>query len=145
MEIYNLKASSKINNNKSPWWLMWGVLAICLLPFVTNLFGTDFVSSSENGNLHHALLEWSAFIVAILTAILAFAHFKIKHDVTTLVIGLALLASGFMDAFHTLAATQLIEAVADNSQLIPFTWAASRTFNAIILIVGIGLDRKSVV
>jgi len=41
-----------------------------------------------------------------------------------------------MDAFHTLAADQLIEAVADNREFIPFTWAICRSFNALILLAG---------
>jgi signal transduction histidine kinase len=44
-----------------------------------------------------------------------------------------------MDAFHTLAATRLISAVAENNDLIPFTWALSRVFNAIIMIAGVGI------
>ena len=44
-----------------------------------------------------------------------------------------------MDAFHTLAAVRLISGVAENARLIPFTWALSRIFNALILMVGIGV------
>jgi PAS domain S-box-containing protein len=44
-----------------------------------------------------------------------------------------------MDAFHTLAADRLISAVADNGDLIPFTWAICRLFNALILIAGVSL------
>jgi methyl-accepting chemotaxis protein len=52
---------------------------------------------------------------------------------------MALFCAGMVDAFHTLAADRLIPAVADNRSLIPFTWAISRTFNAVILIVGAGI------
>jgi two-component system NtrC family sensor kinase len=129
---------------------MVGAIAlICVLPFILNLTGADFGSSAVALNLdvaaslspqaftdalHHALegsythtlLEWSAFCTAIFTVVLAFAHFNIKHDVTTPVIGMALLCAGCMDAFHTLAANRLIEAVASNQNLIPFTWALCR-------------------
>jgi hypothetical protein len=44
-----------------------------------------------------------------------------------------------MDAFHTLAAGRLIEATADNTTLIPFTWAICRLFNALILVTGVSL------
>lgn len=44
-----------------------------------------------------------------------------------------------MDAFHTLAADRLIHAVADNRNLIPFTWAICRMFNALIMLVGVGI------
>ena len=44
-----------------------------------------------------------------------------------------------MDAFHTLAADRLIDAVADNQDLIPFTWALCRMFNVLIMMTGIVL------
>lgn len=144
-----------------PLTLVWSVIVICLLPVTLNLFGVDFASTPHSfepesllnsqhdktavidemfyilaGGLEHALLEWTAVIIAIVTVLMTFVHFSIQRDITTPIIGLALLFSGFMDAFHTLAATRLIEAAADNSRLIPFTWALSRGFNASILIVG---------
>jgi two-component system, NtrC family, sensor kinase len=51
----------------------------------------------------------------------------------------ALFCAGMMDAFHTLAADRLINAVADNTNLIPFTWAICRLFNALIVLVGVSL------
>ena len=141
---------------------IWAVVAICVLPFLLNLFGVDFGSKetpfpwteasrmsanekieaifhSFKGAFTHSLLEWSAFCTAIFTVILAFAHFRIKQDVVTPIIGIALFWAGCMDSFHTLAADRLIEATADNRNLIPFTWAICRTFNALILIVGAGI------
>ena len=137
-------------------------MAICALPFILNLLGVDFGSSKKSfdlalasqmtgpqvvdsmfyrltGAFTHTLLEKSAFLVAIFTVFLAFIHFSIKRDITTPVIGLALFCAGSMDAFHTLAADRLIPAVADNRNLIPFTWAICRFFNALIMIVGIGM------
>ncbi len=91
------------------------------------------------GSFTHTLLEWSAFLAALFTVFLAFMHFSMKRDVTTPIIGVALFCAGFMDAFHTLAADRLIEAVADNRNLIPFTWAICRMFNALIMIVGLSI------
>ena len=53
----------------------------------------------------------------------------------TLIVGVALGFAGFMDAFHTLAADRLIPAMADNRQLIPFTWAICRLFNGLIIFI----------
>ena len=92
-----------------------------------------------SGAFTHTLLEWTAFCAAIFTVALAFSHYVISKDYTTPVIGAALFLAGCMDAFHTLAADRLIEAVADNRNLIPFTWAICRIFNAIILIGGVSL------
>lgn len=133
------------------------VSIICIFPAIANILGLDFSSKHIlltadhiklygvrtddlflvlKGELHHALLEWSSVVLAIVTAIIALAHFTSSKDITYPIIGLALLSSGFMDAFHTAASLRLIDAVVDNSKFIPFTWAVSRTFNASILIVG---------
>ncbi len=156
---------------KVPKMFIGGVLVFCALPTVLNILGFDFASSSgfldpdismeltgtrQTDNLFHALsgsfthtiLEWSAFCVAIMTVLLSFTHYYIKRDTATPIIGVALFCAGCMDAFHTLAADRLIEATADNRNLIPFTWAICRLFNSIILIAGVALllikgDRKS--
>ena len=137
----------------------WTVLALCLAPTLLGLAGVDFGSdlqarglslssgqadheivdamfSQLRGAFTHSLLEWSAFSTAIFTVVLAFVYFRIKGDVVTPVLALALFCAACMDAFHTLAAARLIEAVADNRDLIPFTWAICRLFNALILIFG---------
>ena len=69
----------------------------------------------------HTILEWSAVCIAIFTVFLAFIHFSLKRDVTTPVIGVALLCAASMDAFHTLAADRLIEVAADIRRFLPYT------------------------
>ena len=139
--------------------LIWGVVVICILPFILNLIGISFdtavpplildeaaaldktqlvdtLHGNLKGSFTHTILEWSAFSVAIFTVILAFSQYRLTGNVTTPVIGVALFWAGAMDAFHTLAADRLMTAVADNTDLIPFTWAVCRMFNALILITG---------
>lgn len=151
-----------MRQTRIPKQIIWGVIAICVLPFLLNLAGVDFSTShtvlgireisgltppefmealhrAMGGNRVHTILEWSAFSAAIFTVVLAFIHFGLTRDVTTPVIGVALFCSGIMDAFHALAAARLIHAVADNRDLIPFTWALCRIFNALIMIVGVGM------
>ncbi|MEC4675204.1 MAG: MASE3 domain-containing protein, partial [Nitrospirota bacterium] len=152
----------EVQTGQMPRSLIWAMLVLCVAPFMLNLVGVDFSSSKPgfpwaevstmapheridamfhtlSGSFTHTLLEWTAFLTAIFTLLLAFLHFTISRDVTTPIIGVALFCAGVMDAFHTLAADRLIESVADNRNLIPFTWAISRIFNALILIVGVGL------
>ncbi len=147
---------------EKPFYLLFFAVGISILPYILNLIGFDFASAkipfqgeatagmspiqivdgmfrTLTGAFLHTILEWSAFSAAFFTVILSFAHFAIKRDVSTPILGVALFCAGCMDAFHTLAADRLIHAVADNRNLIPFTWAICRMFNALILIGGIGL------
>ncbi len=147
---------------KMPPYFLYFVVMVCVAPFLLTLFGLNFASSAVffdlkeaanwpqhqqldayfyrlPGAFTHTLLEWTAFCTAIFTVCLAFSHYVISKNLTTPVIGAALFLAGCMDAFHTLAADRLIEAVADNRDLIPFTWAICRIFNALILIGGVAL------
>lgn len=90
----------------------------------------------SEGEFINTLLEWSAFCVAIFTAVFAYTNYSVTRDVATPVIGTALFFSGMIDAFRTLAADRLIPTVVDLDHFIPFTWAISRTINAIFLIAG---------
>lgn len=153
---------SETSTGRMPRALIWAMLTICAAPFLLNIVGVDFGSSKPgfpwadvpnmaphervdaafhmlSGSFTHTLLEWTAFLTAIFTLLLAYLHFTISRDITAPILGMALFCAGVMDAFHTLAADRLIEAVADNSNLIPFTWAISRIFNALILIIGVGI------
>ena len=139
-------------------WLV-AIAAICALPTLLNLAGVSFASpapgldlseaasfSSDEltdalhralaGSFTHTILEWAAFFSALFIFILSVAHFRLAREVTTPIIGIALLCAGVVDAFHVLAADRLIYAVADNQEFIPFTWAISRVFNAVILVAG---------
>jgi signal transduction histidine kinase/DNA-binding response OmpR family regulator len=100
---------------------------------------SDTIYHALGGSFLHTILEWSAFCTAIFTVILSFTYFHIKRDITTPILGVALFCAGMMDAFHTLAADRLIDAVADNTNLIPFTWAICRLFNVLIVLVGVSL------
>jgi len=140
--------------------LVVAVVIICVTPIMLNLLGMDFgtrgpafdiesaatLTSGERvnamfhsleGSYTHTILEWSAFCTAIFTVVLAFVVFHIKGDITTPIIAMALFWAGGMDAFHTLAADRLIESTADPRNLIPFTWAICRAFNALIVLTGV--------
>ena len=130
-----------MDKERIPTGIILAVIAISGLPSLLNLVGVDFGSATggASGPFVHTLLEWSAVATAFFTAVLALVHFKIKGDVTTPIIGVALFCAGGMDAFHILAADRLIASVANNEQFIPFTWAISRFFNVGIMLVGVGV------
>ena len=99
----------------------------------------DAAHQSLRGSFTHTILEWTAVCAAAFVVILAFVHFRLTKEPSLPIIGVALACAGAMDAFHTLAADRLITSVADNIDLIPFTWAICRLFNAMIMVVGVGL------
>jgi signal transduction histidine kinase len=98
--------------------------------------GSPLIYQVLKGSFTHTLLEWSAFCTAIFTVCLAFVHFSLRRDATTLLIGIALFCAGIMDAFHTLAAARLLRAVTDSQDFMPFTWAVCRLFHAVIMMGG---------
>ncbi|MDQ7016445.1 MAG: ATP-binding protein [Gammaproteobacteria bacterium] len=147
---------------RMPTGFVLGVVIVCLSPFVLTLLGFDFGNHTQElvwselpqltateqtnvlfyrlpGAFTHALLEWTAFCAALFTVLLAFSQFRMSGDVTTPIIGMALFCAGSMDAFQTLAAAHLIDDDVANQDLIPFTWVIGRIFNALIMIVGVGL------
>ncbi|MGH1372672.1 MAG: response regulator [Cellvibrionaceae bacterium] len=137
-----------ILHSRLHWVLM--IVGVSAVPTLLSLLGVDFSSAQPvlldqvtveaafgmlNGALHHALLEWTAVSIALLTASISIIHYRIHKDITAPIVGVAVFSAGMVDAFHTLAATRLIEAQPANTDFIPFTWALSRSFNAIVMIV----------
>jgi PAS domain S-box-containing protein len=143
-----------------PVWLLLITAIVCFVPLL-NFWGVNLASVSMpidvdrlaqwklptphlydemyyalRGATHHALLEWSAVVIAFVCIAMAFTHYNISKDITALVLGMALILSASMDSIHTLAATRVIDAIADNNNLIPFTWAVSRSINASVLLIG---------
>ncbi|MCK5880956.1 MAG: hypothetical protein KAG18_03710, partial [Sinobacterium sp.] len=150
--IFSFSGAQAHDSSHLPKNIIVATIVISILPFILNMLGFDFsseppINPTDNatdqkfyqlrGAFTHTLLEWSSFTLAIFTVLLGFTHYKATRDPIIPIIVAALFTAGLLDAFHTLAADRLISASADNSNLIPFTWAISRVFNAIILIVGI--------
>lgn len=133
---------------KLPKQFIVGLIILCALPFLfdwiydqfnvgINLSAIAGEEHSNRGQFLHLILEWTGVIIAFSTAIFAVLQFRITGNEATPVIGLALFCAGTMDAFHALAASNLIYSLSDPKDFIPFTWAISRIFNALILIIGV--------
>jgi sigma-B regulation protein RsbU (phosphoserine phosphatase) len=89
------------------------------------------------GAIIYVLLEWTAFMIALATVVLAVTHYFITHDVTTPTISTALFFSGMIDAFEAMAGVNLLAFhVEDISRFLPFTWFVSRLVNVCFLIAG---------
>jgi len=142
--------------------LVWCVVALCALPSILSFGGVSFglpdyapdlgalsrlapaarIDSLRyclQGSFLHNLLEWTAVCLAVLTALLAFIHFRLTRTMLAPVIGTALFWSGCVDAFHTLASDHFTHRVADAARFIPITWTASRLFSCAVLLVGAGI------
>lgn len=154
----NPRQRSILSHNQLPIFVLLAVVFVCLFPLLLNLLGfsfsnnirlpeslsfetfIDFMNSAFSamaGSFTHTLLEWTGICLALMAACLAYIQFKIEKQAIIPVISLALLYSGFMDAFHTLAADRLIEASSADVGFIPITWTICRTFNALIISFGL--------
>lgn len=146
------------SKNQLASYLAYSTIGFTIAPIILLLLGVNFgsqthlanfnnLSTADSANLLealagafvHLLLEWSSVTIAAVTAVLAFAQYRITKNAATAIIGVALLCTGGIDAFHALAATKLTHSVNDNSNFIPFTWAFSRMFNALILLAGVSV------
>lgn len=160
MSSFSINSASEDEFQMLPWAI--GILLVCVAPFFLQILGADFstlgtpllpevikgLSAGElkeaafkalRGSFTHSILEWTAVCAAVFVGILAFVQYRITNEPSLPIIGVALACAGAMDAFHTFAADRLIEAVADNRDLVPFTWAICRLFNAMIMLIGVSL------
>jgi sigma-B regulation protein RsbU (phosphoserine phosphatase) len=136
------------------------VIGLAFLPLALNTLGISFSAVSapttqeadetrpslaeqvvqeqqlSRGEIIHVLLEWTAFMIALATAVFALNHYFVAHDVTTPTLSTALFFSGMIDAFQSLAAVHLLPFVVDVQNFLPFTWFASRMVNVCFLIAG---------
>ncbi len=152
--------SSQSTIRPLPWALGLGLL--CLCPLLLIGLGVDFssqgpaltpdtvqgVSAAEltelahgslRGSYTHTMLEWTALCAAAFVFLLALLHYRITGAYLLPILGSVLVCAGAMDGFHTLVANRLIATAATNEDLIPFTWAICRLFNAGILLFGISV------
>lgn len=103
-----------------------------------NLTFAQFVSAIWNVH-HHAIMEWSAVAIGLLTMLIALTNYRLARNRVTLVIGMAFFCFAMMDLFNALASHNLIEAQVQADRLLPFSWTLSRSLSAIALSSGAAL------
>src|SRR6266478_2983317 len=129
----------------------WTIIGLCSLPLLLNLIGVDFgtITSALNpykitrfvqleqeegvreillGRNFHTIFVAVSIAIAFLTAILAFIDFRIRGEVSTPIVGIALFCSGLLDLFHMMVATQVIEIPNQQFYVTSYTWFFCRTF-----------------
>ena len=126
-----------------PVYFVYFVIAACLLPLLCNLAGVDFGAINIRSKIFiNNTLEIACICTALLTVFLAFIDFTIKGDVSTPIVAFTLLCSAGFDLLHILAANGLILTSHHLTFITIYTWVFSRTFNALILLIGAGLFLK---
>jgi diguanylate cyclase (GGDEF)-like protein len=98
----------------------------------------DFLLESQiRGYFRQAILQWSAFSLSAMTVLLAFTQCRLTNDKIALVIGMAVLFSGSVEALHTLVIDGLSPYFIDKSNLDAVIWTLSNSVSACIFIVGL--------
>lgn len=147
---------------KVPDRIVWLIAAVCAMPVLLNIFGIDFgyigdkldpykitqlyqfeqetaLQEILRGRYVHTIFVSISITISFLTILLAFIDFRIKGELSTPIVGVALFCSGLFDTFHVLAATQIIHTQTQQFYLTSFTWFFCRLFHASILILGTGI------
>jgi len=91
------------------------------------------------GRNFHTIFVSFTIAIAFLTVLLSFIDFRIKGDVSTPIVGIALFCAGLLDTFHILVSTQVIRIPDQQVYLTAFTWFFCRMFHASILILGVSI------
>jgi len=132
------------------------VLILGLPVIFLNYFGLDFstiakdlgyensissfvIESQIRGYFRQTILQWSAFSLSAITVLLAFTQYRLTNDKIALIIGLAVLFSGTVEALHTWVIDGLSPNYLAKSNLDAVIWTFSNTMSGIILLVGLVL------
>lgn len=128
--------------------ITWVVVAICVLPTLLAMLpvGKFLMPQLEalradpiKFHFIHNILEGASFFTAFFTVTLAIAHYWIRKDIVTPVLGISLFASGLVDILHLLASNRMFLPVGDVGDFEPFTWTVSRFSMSMICLVSIGI------
>lgn len=126
--------------------ITWAVVIVCVMPtlFSASPWGNDLAQYFNNlrsdgikFHFFHNTLEGASFFTAFFTVSLAIAHFWIRKDIVTPVLGISLFAAGLVDILHLLAANQIFVPVGNVNDFEPFTWTVSRFAMSMITLVSV--------
>jgi signal transduction histidine kinase len=137
-----------ISNKKSklPILLIYLIFVLTIIPFIGFIVTTNMrqelllnLININKAKIIYIILEWSSVCIAFFIAIFAFAHYKIKKDRFTSIIGTALLFVGFLDLFFILASNGILFDVYNVAKFNAFTWPLIRTLYIVVLIISVSL------
>ncbi|KGP63532.1 histidine kinase [Legionella norrlandica] len=139
-----------------PHFLVLIIILLLGLPYIGLNWGLDFSSlavklnsgkevdsqlfeSQIRGYFRQALLQWSGFSLAAVTVLLAFTQYRLSNDKIALIIGLAILFSGSVEALHTIVVDGLSLDFNQKNNLDALIWVFSNSISGVILIIGLSL------
>jgi hypothetical protein len=103
----------------------------------SNSLGMFIIETQIRGYFIQVLLQWSAFSLAIITALLAFTQYRLTNDKVVLIIGLTILFSGSIDALHTLISNTLSSHITFKENIGTIIWSFTNTISGVIFIIGL--------
>eukprot|EP01083_Nonionella_stella_P122961 370216_1 len=121
-------------HHRDLWVPIVGICTLSILPLMLWPFVDFSVAEKHKGMLLHTILEWSSVMCGLFAFLISVIHFYVREDVIVPMFGMALLGSGIMDMFHTIAADKLIRHTNDDPNFVPYTWAISRLCNSVVLL-----------
>lgn len=95
------------------------------------------VETQIRGYFRQTLLAWSAFSISVVTVLLAFTQFRLSKDKISLVIGLAILFSGTVQALQILIVDGLTINFTVQKNLDATIWTFSNILTGIIFVIGL--------
>lgn len=125
--------------------IIWGID----FNFLTNTVDYHSLMDKENielqlrGYFTQTLFQWSAFSLATITTLLILTEYRHLHDDVSLVIALAMIFSGSIDASHILLVEGFTESLVYKKKLDALIWTLSNSVTGIMFILGILYILKS--
>lgn len=147
---------NETNLKRIPHFLVLIIILLLGMPYIGMNLGMDFsllankfnkaneiastiTESQIRGYLRQTLLQWSGFSLAAVTVLLSFTQYRLSNDKIALIIGLAVLFSGSVEALHTLVIDGLSLSYTAKTNLDALIWIFSNSISGLILIVGLTL------
>jgi len=92
----------------------------------------------------HTLYETAATLLAFLVGVLALVNHYSKRDTTFLIIGAAFIGTAALDGYHTVVTSVVASTLlpSEPSALLPWSWIASRTLLAGMIVLSWYLSRR---
>lgn len=83
------------------------------------------------------ILQWTSFVLASLTALLAFTQYRLTKDTLSLVIGVAIICAGFMELLQIIFVGGLTQTLAENPNTYAFFWVLNSALTELLLLIGL--------